>query len=730
MTFFEMQDRGSRLRRAGLLAGFILMTCCGAFAAAHVDLDGFWQFKTDPGRQGESARWTQKMPTGTETDRVPGTWSVIPKYFDYVGDAWYFKTFTLPANFRKLHVEVHFGATFYKSQVWLNGARLGAHEGGYTAYYFDATPYLHRTNYLAVEIDDQPGVDTIPGWAMRDSPRPGRWYDWWPDGGIVRDVWLRVSPPELVRRQQIRSRTEGASAIISDRVYLENHSAQARAVKLVVKVWAPDGSQAAASVRTMPLPPGTASVRMRMTVRPVQRWSFDNPNLYRLEADLMDSRGSTMDSRTDNFGVRTIEIRNRKLYLNGQAVRLTGIDRHEDSPWEGLAETEGTIRHDYDDLKNLQVTLTRPVHYPQNPGIYDFCDRHGILLIPEIPLWHFSASQFADPKVIELAKQMMREVIEQDGNHPSIFAWSVCNESATNTPQGVAYFKTMYRFIKSLDPERDVTYADDQLPLIKDPRQNAASYADFVMWNEYYGSGHGPASALPGLIEKVGNDYSNKMVIISETAPWMALTRDSGQAQKFRNASIGRQLALMGKYPWIAGVLYWCYQPYRTHAHVRRTRLKVPVPAPSGGIGSFGFVDQNRQRQPIYDAFRRYNSPAVIQVRLRWPRGSPAISPPGGFAATIRRRDADQIPSYPLEHYQAVWQLVDAAGAEVAAGQQKLPEIGVPFRLEASWQAPAKPRTLTLHLWLYRPTGFLAAKRTCWWRPPIWRMSIWRCGGQ
>ncbi|MGH9448640.1 MAG: glycoside hydrolase family 2 TIM barrel-domain containing protein, partial [Terriglobia bacterium] len=364
----------------------------------------------------------------------------------------------------------------------------------------------------------------------------------------------------------------------------------------MVQARAPDGDLVASSTQTLSLAPGTAVVTVRLRLDAVKLWSFDNPNLYRMDATLMGSNGNALDSLSDNFGVRTIEIRNRRLYLNGQAVRLTGIDRHEDSPWEGLAETEGTILHDYDDLKNLQVTLTRPVHYPQNPEIYDFCDRHGILLIPEIPLWHFSASQFADPKVIALAKQMMREVIEQDGNHPSIFAWSVCNESATNTPEGVAYFRTMYRFIKSLDPDRYVTYADDLLPLIKNPRQNAASYADFVMWNEYYGSGHGPESVLPGLIEKVGGDYPQKMVIISETAPWMPLTQNPKQAEQFRNASIGKQLALFGKYPWIAGALYWCYQPYRSHAFVRRTQLTVPVP--ERGFGGFGFVDQNRQRQP------------------------------------------------------------------------------------------------------------------------------------
>ena len=126
--------------------------------------------------------------------------------------------------------------------------------------------------------------------------------------------------------------------------------------------------------------------------------------------------------------------------------------RHEDSPWEGLAETAGTMRHDYDDMKALQMTLTRPVHYPQNPFILDYADRHGILLIPEIPVWQFSEAQLADPRVLALAKQQMGEMIAQAGNHPSIFAWSVLNESATATPGGIAYVRAMRDFIRKLDP--------------------------------------------------------------------------------------------------------------------------------------------------------------------------------------------------------------------------------------------------------------------------------------
>ncbi len=152
--------------------------------------------------------------------------------------------------------------------------------------------------------------------------------------------------------------------------------------------------------------------------------------MYRLAAELLDQGGKTLDQHQDSFGVRTIAIRDRHLLINGERVRLTGLARHEDSPAQGLAETPDTMQRDYDDLKALHTTLSRPVHYPQHPFILDYADRHGILLIPEIPVWQFNEAQLSDPKVLALAQQQMREMIEQAGNHPSIFAWSVANQES------------------------------------------------------------------------------------------------------------------------------------------------------------------------------------------------------------------------------------------------------------------------------------------------------------
>ena len=98
------------------------------------------------------------------------------------------------------------------------------------------------------------------------------------------------------------------------------------------------------------------------------------------------------------------------------------MTRHEESTQEGLAETRGTMKYDWDDMKALHVVLTRPVHYPQHPYVLDYADRNGVLLVPEIPMWQFSEEQMKDPRVLALAKRMMQEMIEQAGNHPSVFA--------------------------------------------------------------------------------------------------------------------------------------------------------------------------------------------------------------------------------------------------------------------------------------------------------------------
>jgi beta-glucuronidase len=682
---------------------FALVSIC--LASERIDLNGHWQFRIDPDKTGATHGWTQAAPIALDTVSVPHTWN-IGRHEDFEGTAWYFRSFVLPAGIQSKHVELHFGGIFYKARVWVNGTEAGSHEGGHTAWFCDITRLLKASNFIAVEINNEPGFSTIPGFAMDLKEGGNIWYDWWHYGGIVRDVWLTAGEPVLVRRQHVRSKinlaADSVSAEVSDEIAIDNFSKQAAKLKLKVDLISPDNEQRIPlGVKDLTAAVGTTAIKIDAKLDSVRLWHFDHPEVYRVETTLLDASGSPVDVLTDNYGFRVLELRDRHLYLNGERVRLSGMARHAESPDEGLAETRGTMLHDYAEMKQLQVTLARPVHYPQHPYILDFCDRNGILLMPEIPIWHFSEQQLTSPLVLALAKQMMTEMIEADWNHPSVLAWSACNESETFTPGGVAYFKRMYEIVKALDPDRFVSYADDRIPFGADPKTNAATYADFVMVNEYFGTFHGDPALLRPALERLGRDYPDKMIVVSEFGFPGIFAKDKAAGDALRGKLIREHLEAFRQYDFIGGALLWCYQDYRSHRNLR--------PGETAGIVETGLVDENRQRYLSFDVWKEENSPAQVRLRFLFEGGIPS-----GMSATVSRRGENDLPSYPLHGYRAVWEVRDDLRNLIASGARAFGDIGSPRHIEVAFKAPGA-RALRLTFKLVRPTGYTAFERSVDW---------------
>lgn len=669
-----------------------------AAAGTRVDLDGPWQFRIDADGSGARLGWARAVPSPVETVDVPHTWGIGP-HAEHEGLAWYWRRVSVPPALRGKRLELHFGATFYRARVFVSGTPVGEHEGGHTAWFVDVTQALGEGGLIAVEVDNRPGLATIPGWAMRLKVTGSVWYDWWHYGGLVRDVALVAQERALMRRQVIRSVIEGASATVTTNVLVEGSGP----ASLSGRVLGPGGEDVASARASLSVN-GRASKQLSFHVAEPRLWHFDSPSLYRMELRL-ESGGTLLDERSESFGIRSVEIRDRGLWLNGERVRLTGVTRHADSPHEGLAETRGTMKADWDDLKALQVVLTRPVHYPQHPFVLDYADRNGVLLVPEIPVWQFSEEQLSDPKLLALAKQMMREMIDEAGNHPSVFAWSVCNESATSTPGGRAYVKAMVEHVKALDPGRYVTYADDGLPWIQDAAQNANQHTDFIMMNQYFGSWAGPAEGLAPALERVGRMFPDKMVVISEFGLAGPFAPDTAQADRMRVQIMESQLAEFARHDFIAGAIFWCYQDYKSHRNL--------WPGLTTDWVEMGLVDENRQRLPSYAAWKERTSPARIAVEWKRARGSR----PQGFRAVVARRPTSELPSYELRDYRLEWQARDHDGTLLASGTSALPVIGSPAVVEGGWPASSS-REIRLELRLERPTGFVAVEQTeRWWEP-------------
>jgi hypothetical protein len=669
------------------------------FGATRIDCNQDWLFRTDPSQAGEASGWAKNIPADTRSVNLPHTWN-IGEYHDYMGVAWYFRRFAIPVDPAGGHIELHFGATFYKARVWLNGVELGSHEGGFTEYSFDVSSHLRNSNVLAVRIDNRPGAETIPGYGARGTPEA--WYDWWAYGGIVRDVWFTATGPVWIHRQSIRSELTGERALVRDHIFLQGHQGQSDN-RVRITAYDEDNQAVANVTEPVRLLAGVADPVVSLAVSKPKLWSIDRPSIYRMYAEILDAHGKVLDAQSESFGLRTVRIQDRHLILNGERVRLTGLARHEDSPWEGLAETRGTMRHDFDDMKALHATLTRPVHYPQNPYILDYADRHGILLIPEIPVWQFDEAQLSNPKVQALARRQMQEMIEQAGNHPSIFAWSVANESATGTPGGIEYFRMMRDFIHSIDPGRYVSYADDNLAKLERAEQSAANDADFLMMNQYYGTWHGPASALIPALDRVDKLFPNKMVIVSEFGYPGFFAKEPRDADPERIRTLQEQMPLMAARDWIAGTILWCYQDYKSRRNL--------WPGQAEGYVEHGVVDEARQRKPSYEVWKEMTAPAKLEAQ--WVRDANGVVT--GFVGTITANSQENIPYFPLHDYAVVWNLLDEKGRAVLSGNRKFVHLSKAEQVSGTIPADTSGHALRVNLVLLDPTGISVGERTLEW---------------
>jgi beta-galactosidase/beta-glucuronidase len=668
----------------------LLLTLAGAAAPAEAPrvvertslaLDGTWSFRLDGRRD-----WTPV--------EVPHTWNVMPENRDYEGVAWYRRAFDLP-RVPAARVALHFEAVFYEARVWVNGVAVGRHEGGYTPFELEVTRVarLGGPNVVLVRVDNRRARNRIPA-----QLTPNWSFDWWNYGGIVRDVAVRLTSQVYVAHERIVATPElsgedrAANAAVE--TFLRIRNATGRRFEGIATT-AVEG--VTASTPIVVEGGESRSFRVRLRLDAPRLWHFDHPELYSLTASLTDARGRIFDRLTTTFGVRSVELRDARLLLNGEPVRLVGLTRHSDSPANGLAELPEVVADDYDDLKRLNQVLTRPVHYPQSEAVLDYADRHGILLIPEVPAWQLLADQLGNPRLQALQRTQLREMIASELNHPSVIAWSVANEIESDTPEGYDFVRKAIAEVKALDPTRPVGFASNRLN--DSPATDATRFADFVMMNQYFGTWAGPKQGLGAALDRVHEAFPAKPVIVSEFGfepRWQELvgrptsTLDpasyyvvpdsvppgSDEADAERRALIAEQMNVFRRRPFVVGAIFWTYQDYRT-----RTNFIM------------GVVDADRRRRGSWSRIRAEYAPARLS--------SLSFVPGGARVALSARAD---LPAYTLRGYTLRW------ATETEEGTLVLPPLapGSTWSGELKWRStPARVK-----LALVRPTGSAAFEET------------------
>jgi beta-glucuronidase len=689
-----------------------------------IPLSGEWSFSIDKDQVGEGQGWANPDfdDSSWETVNVPHTWNVMSEYSEYEGIAWYRRTFMVPAESQDAHLRLRFEAVFYLARVWLNGQYLGRHEGGYTPFEFDVTSIVKsgEKNIIAIQVDNLRATNRIPV-----VIRPDWSFDWWNYGGMTRDISLEMTSQAYIARQEVGSIAhlsgidEADSATVTATLAINNTSDSAVESTIQADLLDDANGQSVliSPVSTLVRVPANnqAEVQLTVTFASPKLWHFDHPNLYRWSTSLRDTDGQVLHTSEVTIGIRSIELKDGYFYLNGEPVRLVGVTRHADYPGQGSAETVTAMAADYDDLKTLNEVLSRPVHYPQHKFILDYADRHGILLIPEVPAWQLTQEQMYSEEMRELEKLQLREMIAEDYNHPSVWAWSVGNEIESNTGSGLEFVKEMIDYVKSLDPTRPVGFASNRLGV--QPWFDATASSDFVLMNQYFGTWVGAKQGLGPALDLIHKTWPDKTIIISEygfephwNRLWGPATStldedqyyfvpentpsDSEDADMVRRQLISEQMEVFRSKPFVAGAIFWTYQDYRTRSNF-----------------IMGLVDFNRNRRGSWEVLREEYSPALID--------SLSLSPPadGTRVALVGLHtrgplDVD-MPAYTLRGYGLHWTVTSVdASTEFSDGDIPLPTL-VPasqWSGEIPFSEPSEEYRITLSI--IRPTGYSVTERS------------------
>ncbi|HWA15679.1 MAG TPA: glycoside hydrolase family 2 TIM barrel-domain containing protein [Gemmatimonadales bacterium] len=371
------------------------------------------------------------------------------------GIGWYRKSFTYGKPGKDERVTIEFDGVYMNSEVWLNGVRLGLRPFGYIGFEYDLTPHLRPgRNVLAVRVDN--------------SAQPNsRWYS---GSGIYRHVWLNSFRQIHIPRDGITVTTPRVTPQQSDvlvRTEVTNGTGETRSLIARAKVLDRSGNIINEVKSPVEAPPGATVALMQVIPRvPLKLWSVEQPVLYRLQVEILDGK-VIRDRRELAFGVRTAEFdKDRGFLLNGQQVKLRGVNLHHEAGALGAAVPEQVWESRLRKLKAMGVNAIRTSHNPTAPEFMDLCDRLGFLVMDEaFDEWTFGKVPEGYHKYFaEWSERDVVDFVRRDRNHPSVVLWSAGNEiGEQGAPDGVKVLQRLLDLFHREDPTRPVTTGNDNI---------------------------------------------------------------------------------------------------------------------------------------------------------------------------------------------------------------------------------------------------------------------------
>ncbi len=439
-------------------------------------LDGVWAFHyaTRPDQIPAGAHDPSLPDDGWDRLPVPGCWQMqgygLPNYVNvkypfpvdppHVPDSnpvgLYRHHVELPAAWSGRRAFLTFDGVCSAFRVWVNGAPAGASTGSHNPAEFDVTDlFTPGDNLISVEVRQ---------WSASSYLED---QDMWRLNGIFRGVWLHAADPVHLRDVHLTTTFDDdtmTDASLHVRAWLRNLGEDvAPGAELRAELIGPDGQ----TITTVGIGySGTIAagdeqeIGTDIAVSAPALWTAETPSLYTLLLSYVAANGNVQAVYRQPVGFRTVEIRDRQLWVNGVPVKLQGVNRHDFHPDYGYAVPHEAMVRDIELMKRHNVNTVRTSHYPNDSAFYDLCDQYGLYVIDETDLethgfglvgdW----SQLAnDPDWRPAFLDRAERLVGRDRNHPSVIIWSLGNESGYGDNHDA-----MAELIRAADPTRPTHY--------------------------------------------------------------------------------------------------------------------------------------------------------------------------------------------------------------------------------------------------------------------------------
>lgn len=543
-----------------------------------ISLDGIWDFKFG-GEILEESLLTSKLE---DADRiyVPASYNEQKadiRFRDHYGWAYYQTQFSFPKMDDK-RVVLRFGAVTHSCVVYLNSVKMAEHMGGFLPFEIEIDrSALRLQNMLSVAVDNRVSFSTLPVGneerramfgdslpnfeSVRKTNIKNRNYpnfDFFNYAGINRSVKLYSTEKDYIEDVFVDAKLNGEVVVSAKCVGIGDNE---------VVILDNNGNEVARG-------------KLNDVIK------LDNPILWQpRKAYLYTAKVSfANDVYYQKFGIREIKVEGNKFLINGKPFYFKGFGKHEDSEIHGRGIDEALNVKDLSLMKWINANSFRTSHYPYSEEMLNLCDEEGIVVVAEAPAVglnfpHTDKDWYKEYcKTAEHHRDVIREMIDRDKNHPSIVMWSIANEPDTEACSDSAYdyFKPLYDLAHSCDPQdRPVTVVVCNNNYVKD---RVAIMSDVICINRYYGwyifGGDLDAGVEALNYEMQYFEQFNKPLMITEYgADAVAGIHNSVAdmfSEEFQAEYYEKMNAVLDRYAFVVGEQAWNFADFATIQGVMR----------------------------------------------------------------------------------------------------------------------------------------------------------------